>query len=221
MQAEAIRTDEAPAPVVFPRLAWDDDGCLVDLDTGEVLPPEAMAELGEALPEGRLPDGSPAGTIFVVSDRDTADWALARRAEVEARLLALEARKRALVDNLDRQIRAERRRLAWWDFRFWPGVVGVARSLLKGRSRTAAFDHGKVSFRACPARYEINDADEALAWARVYAPRAIKVKEWVTATDVVAARAELEAEAGERVPLAFLVEHEARESVSIKTGVEV
>lgn len=211
MQAEAIRTDE-PTDVA-PGILWDEDGCAFDGQTGELLSPDAVLALaGEMPPEAAI--------AFAVVDRDSAEWALARRAEIEGRLLALEARKKALVANFDRQIRAAERRLAWWDFRFFADVVGVARSLLKGRSKTAAFDHGKVSFRACPARYEINDDAAALEWARVYAPRAIKVKEWVTAKDVVAARAELEAEAGERVPLAFLVEHEARESLTIKTGVE-
>ena len=56
---------------------------------------------------------------------------------------------------LDAQINAATRTLTWWDWRFGPSLVAVARSCLTGTSKTVLFNWGKVAFRSTPGSTQI------------------------------------------------------------------
>ena len=175
------------------RTAVDADGWLYDADTGEVLGrPDVLAG-------------------FAVDCAQAADAALEIRACIEARLAALRMRKAALVANIESMEAEQRRRLAWWDWRFGAGLVEFARSLL-GRGKTAKFVHGSVSFRATKGANRIIDMESAVAWMRDVDPERVRVVESVLVSDVLATRRK-----GDLLP--WLESTGPGESVTISTGI--
>jgi hypothetical protein len=228
----AVSTAET-IPLIYPMVQVDDEGALFNPSTGELydLDPEGRIFLeghgwtavADIRPDSADPEqaGDPI-TPFIIEDRGSAEWALGRRAEIEAEAVALQARRDAFLKGIDAQLSALRRKLSWWDFRYESGVIGFARTMLKGKSRTAQLDNGKVSFRTVPGSPQIVDDDAAIEWMKRWAPEKVKVKVWVNATDVVSVRkaADLEFENDRPTVLPFLVISEARESVRITTGVE-
>ncbi|MEK9735789.1 MAG: hypothetical protein VW239_00535 [Candidatus Nanopelagicales bacterium] len=175
------------------RTAVDADGWLYDVDSGEVL----------GIPD--LPDE------FAVDCVQAADAALEIRARLEARLAALRMRKAALIANIESLEADQRRRLAWWDWRFGHGLVEFARSML-GRGKTAKFVHGSVSFRATKGTNRIIDMESAVAWMRDVDPERVRVVESVLVSDVLATRRE-----GDVLP--WLESTGPGESVTISTGI--
>jgi hypothetical protein len=221
MSALPTTTSQRPgASIIF-----DDDGCPFDPDTGEpididtlnaIRSQEARAEKVGEEAESILPP-------LVIEDRGDVERALAIKARIEGQLLALGARREAMLKNFDAQIRSEQSRLEWWEWRFGSAVKGFARKRLVGKSRTAKFDMGQVSFRHVRGTPSIINDDAALRWAKDWAPSIIKVKheEWVTARDIVEKLPEIkEATEDPSLVLPFLVYSEDKENITISTGVE-
>jgi hypothetical protein len=193
---------------IAPRVtAVDSEGFIYDVETGEVLGHETVSE-------------DPVKP-FEVDSVEAAEWVLEKRSRIEANILAVEARINALVASLERQRGHFIRQLAWWEYRFQPTLVRLARSLLKGKSRTVNFDHGKVAFRTSKGTNTIIDDQAALAYVRMWCPEKVHVKEWVNVADVLAAR-QLAAEVAEEDPsqsLPFLVSSGPSENVTVETGI--
>lgn len=185
----------------------DTDGFEYDVETGEVL--------------GHV-DTDPA---FRIESREHAEWALGRKADIESRLLAIRARKTALLANLVAQEKGQERRLAWWDFRFRSDLVALARQSLGGKKKSVQFDHGAVSFRSSSGTNEIIDMGAAVRFVEDFAPD--EVKKTVTATTVLkAAKAQRESYEDESHKVAvdiclrtFLVSSGPKENVTVSTGV--
>lgn len=177
------------------RTAVDADGWLYDVDSGEVL----------GLPD--LADG------YAVDCVQAADAALEIRSRLEARLASLRLRKAALIANIEGLEAEQRRRLAWWDWRFAAGLIAFARSRL-GKGRSAKFFHGAVTFRATKGTNKITDMDAAVAWMRARDPECVQVVETVMVSDVLAALARN----GESRP-AWLQSSGPGESITISTGI--
>jgi hypothetical protein len=196
--------DGEPMPVPGTATATDADGFAFDVETGEVL---GHAEVVAA---------------FVIDNDHAADWALRLRSQIEGDLAGIEARKRALVRQLDVLHRAKQRRLAWWDWRFGAGLALFARGLLAGKARTAHFTWGSVSFRRTAGRRQILDMDAAVAYVEAWAPGKVKVERTVAIKDLLAAmRAEALA-TGEPVERpGFLAESGPEESVRISCGIGI
>lgn len=192
----------------------DEDGCAFNPETGEFYDPEfpGLADFLATLPKQR----------FEVVDRDTAETALAWRAELEAEIGKLQRKRDAHAANLNFQIGRFMSRIRWWEVQHWSGVVKVARQSLSGRSKTAAFDHAKVSFRNSAGSTEIIDkaaaVDFVLAWL---GEDGIKRAEPTTTIAnvklAIKAAAEATGESYDRLP--FLVSSGPKETVDIKTGI--
>jgi hypothetical protein len=216
------------------EIAVDEDGCLYYPESGELLDvgllerhlsadfqkPITPAEVKE-----RVDEISAGIEPFLCENREEAEEALARLARIEDRLRAINARKNAIIDNFDRQIREEQRRIAWWEYRFRPMLVKFAKGQLKGKARTANFDMGRVKFLTVRGRPQIvtGHEDAAVAWCRKWNPGVVKTKSetWVTATDAAKVLEQVKRETEDpsyTVPfLAFSQDHE---SITISTGVE-
>lgn len=139
-----------------------------------------MAEACEPEPEYEVVDGwrvslrdgevlgldQPTST-FGVTDRDSADWVLGKIADVEARALAIQARKQAVAENFARQEKQLAGRLAWLERRFGPELEAWAKAQIEGkRSRFVQLDNGRVQFRVATSPAKITDPAAALAFVR-------------------------------------------------------
>lgn len=176
------------------------DGWQYDLETGEIL--------------GRIEGDA----HWNIDSAEAVDRALGLLAATEAEIVAIDARLKAITCNL-RALRAEKeRRLNWWDWRFHSQVVAFARSSLTGKSKTARFAHGTVSFRATKGTTTVIDDAAALEFVDTWSPESVTVKRYVSLAAVRAAIEAARSTIGDE-PLPFLVVGEPGENVSIKTGV--
>ena len=221
-------TETPPVPTInidAADIGIDDDGCLFSLKTGELFDDAILAELRAILdgaveaPQEQRAELATLLPPYSCNCRADAEDALEKRTRIEARILALKVRLQAYTDNLNAQIRREESQLAWWDWRFKLQLIEFAKSIL-GKKRTALFNFGSVAFRHVAGRPSIKDEEAAVAWAKLYDPAIVKVKEWVTATDVGNAlkqvRKDMEDPAFVPDCLGWKPDHE---SITISTGV--
>jgi hypothetical protein len=187
------------------QTAVDGDDWLYDTDTGEVL---GHVEVTER---------------FTVDSASAADWALELRSRIEGNIAGIDARIKALNEQLQALRKQEVRKLSWWEYRFGGSLIAFARAMLAGtKSRTARFTWGKVAFRTTPGRTQILDMTHAVQFVKTWDPDAVKVVESVTTKDVRNALAAASAATGEDLSrsLPFLIESGPGESVTVSTGIE-
>lgn len=182
--------------------AVDPEGWVYDVDTGEVI--------GKDMVDDR----------FKVDTPEAADWALEVRSRIEGNILAIDERKRAVCRQLDAMRNDQIRRLSWWEWRFGSDLIGFARTLLKGKSRSVKFTWGSVSFRTTQGTTEILDMPAAVAFVRAWEPELVKVVETVGLKAIEAARRQAVDATGEDESLPFVRSTGQQESVSISTGIE-
>ncbi|MFA4971840.1 MAG: host-nuclease inhibitor Gam family protein [bacterium] len=160
-------------------------GFWVDPDTGEVL---GCAEIKQE---------------FAVRDRGSAEWALEKMQNLEADLLALEAREKAIREAIDSQRKDLARRREWLGLRFDAELEAFAReTLAMGKSRTLKLDHGRLSLRTVPERVALREGreKEAIDWARSACPEAVKTTERLLASIAIEKVEALPDDLFERVP---------------------
>jgi hypothetical protein len=189
----------------------DSDGFIYRIDNGEII--------------GRNGDDEkPISELWSVDSDEAAEWVLEQRAMIESRILAINARKRAMIENLDALANKEMRRLSWLEWRFAPSLIAYARKKLRGKERTAIFQAGRVSFRKTGGNIVIIDMKAAVEWMRNWTPDKIKSKEWVNVGDLLKAKKEVDQwneteDMHEALP--FLISSEPSENVTISTGIEI
>lgn len=203
--------------IIFP-LEWMEDGTPFNPETGEIYDPTDQAVIDYTLAH------NDADTIkaFRVDSVESAEWALQKRGDVEAEIVALEAQREAITRNINNLINQRRRRLAWWDWRFLDDLVTFARSQLK-KTKTAQFVHGKVSFRSSKGSRAILFDDQALAFVRRWAPDKIKVVESVnlTAIDAAIKAANEATESTDYDAPPFVASTGPKETVTVETGLPI
>jgi phage host-nuclease inhibitor protein Gam len=192
------------------RLATTADGFLYDTETGEVLSYE-----------GPSPSGTPVTDSFQINSVEAADWALQLRSGIEGEIAGIEAQLEAVTKMLQARKSAAMRKLSWWEFRFASSLITFARSCLTGKSRTAQFSWGRVSFRRTGGNNEIIDMKAAVEWMRWANSDLIRTVETVRVSDVLATHRRIFQETGEPEPLRFIVSSEPSENVTISTGIEI
>ena len=202
-------------------LQTDPDGYVFDPESGEVhgvTDPETgavvwLVEAGQDVPQD-------AGR-FEIRSREAADWVLKLRMEEEAALLALEAKKSALLANLEGQAVHHRNRLKGLAWRFDNDLAEFARQELAARhgaGKTLKLTFGSIAFRQTKGSAEVTDPAAALDYVREWAPERIVPKP----VGVEAVKAAIEAErAADQEPdvAGFFRQAEPRESCSIRTGI--
>lgn len=185
-----------------------EDGFRIDAETGEVLdlydyPANVGAKLANTL----------GGQPWQPETHDDADWLLEKMSVIDGDILALEARKEALVRHMDAQIAGKRRRRDFLVWRFGPALAEFARRTLEStgnKGRTVHLTHGTVGFRKSRATVQILDMDAAVKWAEANAPDALIVTKKVNKTDIAGV-------APETAP--WLERHAAEDRFNIDTGV--
>jgi phage host-nuclease inhibitor protein Gam len=185
------------------------DGFIYDTDTGEVVGHDQVPG----------PDQP-----WEVNSIASADWVLELRSEIEGEIAGIQAQLEAVTKMLQARKSAAMRKLSWWEFRFAPSLIAFAKSCLTGKSRTAQFSWGRVSFRKTGGNNEIIDMKAAVEWMRNWNPGYIKSKEWVNVSDLLETKKVVDSwdeEEGMSESLPFLVSSEPSENVTISTGIEI
>lgn len=190
---DAVDSEAAPGHAV------EHEGYWIDPETGEVV------GVVEPKPE------------FRVDSRQAAEWVLQKLMDAEADVFAIQAREKAVLDNLAAQKKAAARKAEWLRARFGPELEEFARQELAGqKGKTLTLDYGKVSFRAVAGKVTV--ADEARAMESF--PEAVKVTKSLLISQVPKAQAAMLRDQGPDALLAAgLAWVEPSESVTIQTGV--
>lgn len=142
----------------------DPRGFVIDTETGEVL----------GCPEPR--------PQFHVTDRESAEWVLHKMQDLQAEKVAIEARLKALTDNLNAQIHEVERRLGFLQYRFGGELFDWAREEIAKQPhgpKHVKTDYGKIGFRATKGSIKVADEEAALSWAERQAPEAVVIKKAV------------------------------------------
>lgn len=202
------------------KIAYLEDGTPYEVETGEILDPQ-NPDVQLAMDANPPPQAI--ADRFEVQDEDGAEWVLERLSEIDATLAALEARKAAVVRQMEAIIKEARRRRDWWHVRFAGSLIDFARSTL-GKTQTRRFTHGTISFRKAKGRREILLPDEAAAFVERWRPSLIRRAVLpVRLSDIDAAieTAVLETEdEGYRRPAFLLIEGE-KTNTKIDTGIKL
>ncbi|HSW63361.1 MAG TPA: host-nuclease inhibitor Gam family protein [Dissulfurispiraceae bacterium] len=177
------------------------DGYIVDVETGEILGVDGREE-------------------FRVTDGASAEWVLEKMAYEDAAVLALEAREKAILENI-RAIRQKHdNRRKFLEYRFGEELAAFAKAALAGgKTKTWKCPFGQVSFRNVPAKIVVDDNDLAIDYLEeVGELEAVKIVRSVLTSKLSPERREV-LMAGEIHIPGLHVEPAIENKVSIKTGV--
>jgi phage host-nuclease inhibitor protein Gam len=156
------------------RVIVEEEGFLVDRDTGEVL---GLVERKDE---------------FHVTNLDEADWVLDKVQQAEVAALAVNARRDFILAMLAKQERRFLQKSEWLRARFGSEIERVAQATLdatKGKAKTVTLDHGEISFRTTPGTKSINDMKAAVEWAEKHSPDLVKRADpYVNLSDVAKVR---------------------------------
>lgn len=166
----------------------------VDMETGETIGPASKPQQ------------------WVPEDAGDVDFVLSLFAEADADVLAIDARLKALSENLQSQKRDIERRKASLEYKYRNPIEAIARRELEGKKeRTLKLDHGQVSFRKTQGTCKIIAMDIAVEWAEKHKPDSVVIEKSVLASTIKDDAPE-DALWLERTP--------SEDRMSIKTGVK-
>lgn len=107
---------------------------------------------------------------FAIDSESAAEWVLEKRQDEESRIVALKAKREAILANLGREIKHHEGRVRALDYRFAAELEAFARTRLSGKRRTWTCPYGSVAFRHTKARWTWSDApdakERAVRWAK-------------------------------------------------------
>lgn len=147
------------------------EGVFVNVDTGEVIDPEAVPE-----PEGRpLEERS-----------QDAEAVLKRLTALDGRIVGLTAQRKALISavetNVGRQLKRVEQVREYVEAANLPFLEALATEVVAKKNegkpkdkwkKFCEFAFGRLSFKAYAGKIEVADKDKALAWCKEHSPGAI------------------------------------------------
>ena len=148
---------------------------------------------------------------FAVTDERSAEWLGEKLSELDGRIKALELRKAAIVQNIDRQIADAMRHKEGMLWKYGADLTEYARANLPRGKRTYTNPFVTVAFRTVNRKFNVIDYQAAIEWAKANCPIAVKVTESFLTSNVSDALKEANPDVFEYVP--------ERETVKIETGV--
>lgn len=207
--------------VAAPEFEVDEDGYVIDDQGEEVGVKDPKTGAIAFFRDEPATETGPDRERFEVLTEDAANWVLKLIMAEESELLAIEARRAAILANLDGQSVEHANRLRSLHWRFDNDLAAWARRRLaeaRGAAKTVKLMFGKLSFRQSKGSAEVVDPSAALAFVREWAPEKIVPKP----VGVEAVKAAIEAardQSGDEPDCAaFFRAAEPHESFSITTG---
>jgi hypothetical protein len=138
-----------------------ENGWVIDPTTGEVVGAYGWLENGA-----------------VESEQDL--WILQKKMlEIDSLILGEKAQLKRIQDMCAKRIKQLESRRSWMELKYGVTATEVARELLPRNKKTYTSPYGEITFRTSKAKVTFSDQASAVAWARTYAPDAIKTAESV------------------------------------------
>jgi hypothetical protein len=138
-----------------------ENGWVIDPTTGEVVGAYGWLENGA-----------------VESEQDL--WILQKKMlEIDSLILGEKAQLKRIQDMCAKRIKQLESRRSWMELKYGVTATEVARELLPRNKKTYTSPYGEITFRNSKAKVTFADQASAVAWARTYAPDAIKTAESV------------------------------------------
>jgi hypothetical protein len=138
-----------------------ENGWVIDSHTGEVVGAYGWLENGA-----------------VESEQDL--WILQKKMlEIDSLILGEKAQLKRIQDMCAKRIKQLESRRSWMELKYGVTATDVARELLPRNKKTYTSPYGEITFRTSKAKVTFTDQASAVAWARTYAPDAIKTAESV------------------------------------------
>lgn len=168
------------------RLLIEDNGFLIDEETGEVLglihPEKGLIALASVDgPQEEEKDR------FLIEDSESLDWVLEKRAELDGNILALKARLKAIQSNMQSMIKIQQGRVASLEYLFDEQIKEYTKAKLqadaglkKKPKKSLKSPFATVKFTSSGGGFEIVNTAKAVKFLREYeAGFAVKVEESV------------------------------------------
>lgn len=142
-----------------PITTIEQDGFLIDPETGEIV--------GVVTPKAE----------FQIDSSEAAEWVLEKWQGLEADLAAIDAREKAILENMGAMKRNVQQRIKSLEFRFKDELAHYASQNLPKGKKTWSCPYGQVSFRTTGPKLGVANNELAIGWAKFECPAAVKVTE--------------------------------------------
>ena len=124
---------------------------------------------------------------FAVKDLQSADWTLRKILRAQHNIEEREITAEAVRTKLDKWLaEANKPDLATIEFMQGKLEPYIADSLQGEKRRSVKLPSGTAGFRASPERVEVEDEAAALTWCEANLPAAVKVKKYLSLTEIKA-----------------------------------
>jgi phage host-nuclease inhibitor protein Gam len=182
----SVRSGDDPPDVATIDVCGSDGSFLKTyrMDECEILDGWIVSPEGEVIGSVHVPNPFVKPDAFHVTDRKSADWVMAKKAEIAGNRVSIAAQYRAAVANFERLDKQEAAKEAALARRFDGELEAWAKEWLAGgKARSVQLLHGELAFRKSQGTTKITDMVRAVAFVReVGGAEDVKVVETVTAT---------------------------------------
>jgi len=143
-----------------------ENGWVIDPNTGEVIGVYGWLEKG-----------------VVESEQDL--WILQKKMlDVDSLIIGERAQLKRIQEMCEKRIKTLESRRSWMELRYGVTATEVARELLPRNKKTYTSPYGEITFRSSKAKVKFTNQEAAVAWARTFAPDAIKTAETVLVSKI-------------------------------------
>lgn len=143
-----------------------EDGWIIDPATGEVVGAYGWLDKDEIETEQDL-------------------WLVQQQIlKVESLIVGEQAQMKRIVELCEKRIKALQRKRDWIEHKYGQSAFRVARENLPKGRKTYTSPYGEISFRSTKDRLVVDDHAQAVAWAKMAAPDAVKKVETVLVSKI-------------------------------------
>ncbi len=143
-----------------------ENGWVIDPNTGEVVGAYGWLDNG-----------------IVESEQDL--WILQKKMlEIDSLIVGEKALLKRVQDLYNKRIKQLESKRNWMELKYGVSATNVARELLPRNKKTYTGPYGEITFRTSKAKVKFTNQEAAVAWAKTFAPDAIKTAESVLVSKI-------------------------------------
>jgi hypothetical protein len=106
--------------------------------------------------------------------------------KIESLMIGEQAQMRRIVEMCEKRIKVLQRKRDWIEQKYGKSAFNVARQNLPKGRKTYTSPYGEITFRTTKDRLVVDDHAQAVAWARMVAPDAVRKVETVLVSKIPA-----------------------------------
>lgn len=145
-----------------------EDGWIIDPNTGEVVGAYGWLDKDDVETEQEL-------------------WLVQQQIlKVESLIIGEQAQMKRIVEMCQKRIKSLERKREWIELKYGQSAFDVARQCLPKGRKTYTSPYGEISFRTTKDRLVVDDHSQAVLWAKLKAPDAVKKVETVLVSKIPA-----------------------------------